>query len=202
MSDSREMLQGVAPLTLVIPVSGQARYVHRNALLDPAEADDATVERLVGGKFLRWVRVDADGMVTPLGDDGKVSKDAPVESAGAAPQAGPAELGGVDPELLHKRAAAAAKLPTDGSPPKHNNGEDVWVEYAVRQGMARDEAEQAGKAALMRRFKDTGRASKPTDEKPAEDAELQQLRAKAVEQGMDKDEVAKASAEDLRALVK
>lgn len=211
MSESREMLQGVAPLTLVIPGSGQARYVHRNALFDPAEVDAATVERLVGRNFLRRVRVDADGMVTPLGDDGGASKDAPVESAGGAPQAGPVDSGDTDPEVLHRRAAAAAKLPPDGSMPRHTHGEDVWVEYAVRDGVDRGEAERLGKAGLIRHYRETAKAgtSKPdgdeqakVDAKADDDAELQSLRERGVKQGMDSAEVAKASLEDLRATVK
>lgn len=42
-----------------------------------------------------------------------------------------------------KRAAAKAKLPDDGSPPHGNASKDVWVEYAVTQGMDRAAAESA-----------------------------------------------------------
>lgn len=104
-----------------------------------------------------------------------------------------------DPELLTKRSAAAAKLPADGSAPKNAHGEDVWMEYAVRKGMDRAEAERLGKAGLMRHYRDAGRNTKAAE---GDDAELAALRKRAVEQGMDRAEVEKASADDLRALVK
>ncbi len=51
------------------------------------------------------------------------------------------------------REAARAKLPADGSAPHPNAGEAVWIEYAVKQGTDRTEAEKAGKAALVELYK-------------------------------------------------
>ncbi len=49
-----------------------------------------------------------------------------------------------------KRAAARAKLPADGSAPHHNAAPEVWVEYAVKQGLDRAEAEKASKEDLRK----------------------------------------------------
>jgi hypothetical protein len=49
-----------------------------------------------------------------------------------------------------KRAAARAKLPADGSAPHHNAATEVWIEYAVKQGLDRAESEKASKEDLRR----------------------------------------------------
>lgn len=53
-------------------------------------------------------------------------------------------------EVDEKRAAARAKLPTDGSAPKSSHGQDVWVEYLVANGSAYDDVAKADKAELMK----------------------------------------------------
>lgn len=57
-----------------------------------------------------------------------------------------------DAEVAERRAAAQAKLPADGSAPHANAGEPVWVEYAVKQGVDRNEAQAAGKEELRKLF--------------------------------------------------
>lgn len=104
-------------------------------------------------------------------------------------------VSGVDSATEARRAAAREKLPADGAVPKATHGEDVWVEYAVTQGVDRGEAERLGKGELMRRFKAGAQAQ-------GDDAELKSLRERAVKQGMSRTEVDKASADELRALVK
>lgn len=49
-----------------------------------------------------------------------------------------------------RRAAARAKLPADGSPPKASNGQDVWVEYHVAQGGNYDDLVKQDKPELIR----------------------------------------------------
>lgn len=198
-SEQYQVVGECAHVTVDGPMGRTRTLLYKGAVFGPEVPE---VEHLLSTGLVR--RVD-NGQVSG-GVDAAGVPDGTTDTPGAFP--GPdAALGlpaPVDAEREPKRAAAAAKLPTDGSPPKHNNGEDVWVEYAVRQGMDRGEAERAGKAELMRRYKDTSRAKSAEEPKPTdgEDAELQSLRAKAVEQGMDKDEVNKASVEDLRGLVK
>lgn len=142
MADKR-MLQGVAPLTLVIPDGGVARYVHAGHLCDPDGIDDTAVERLIDEKYLRWVTVTEEGLVTP-----EDTPDGPASTGAAPAQASnvnPEPLPGthVDPAVESARAAARAKLPADGSPPHGNASHEVWVEFAVAQGMDRAEAEKA-----------------------------------------------------------
>lgn len=56
-----------------------------------------------------------------------------------------AEAGVEDPE----RAEARAKLPADGSAPRRNATEAVWVEYAVAKGHDYTAAKAAGKDELV-----------------------------------------------------
>ncbi len=58
-----------------------------------------------------------------------------------------------DPEVAAKRAEAKAKLPADGSAPDGRASKDTWVEYAVAQGMDREEAEKADKSDLVAALK-------------------------------------------------
>jgi hypothetical protein len=52
-----------------------------------------------------------------------------------------------------KRAAAAAKLPADGSAPDGRAATEVWVEYAVRQGYDRETVEKSSKDDIRALFK-------------------------------------------------
>ncbi len=53
-------------------------------------------------------------------------------------------------ETQRRRDAAKAKLPADGSAPHHNAATEVWVEYAVKQGLSREESEKASKEDLKK----------------------------------------------------
>lgn len=48
---------------------------------------------------------------------------------------------------------SAVDLPADGSAPKPAANKDTWVEYAVSQGMDRDEAAKASKKDLVEALK-------------------------------------------------
>lgn len=56
----------------------------------------------------------------------------------------------VDPTVETKRAAARLKLAEAGGTPDGRHGDDVWVEYAVAQGLDYDEARKAGKEELRK----------------------------------------------------
>lgn len=66
--------------------------------------------------------------------------DAPAESKTDQP----------DPDVESRRAAARAKLAEAGGKPKGTHGKDVWVEYAVTQGLDRAEAEKVSVAELQK----------------------------------------------------
>lgn len=55
-----------------------------------------------------------------------------------------------DAEVAEKRAAAKAKLPTDGSAPDGRASKDVWVEYLVSKGSNYDDVVAADKAELQK----------------------------------------------------
>lgn len=55
-----------------------------------------------------------------------------------------------DPEVVQKRAAARAKLPSDGSAPKATNGQDVWVEYLAARGYDYAELAKQDKPELIK----------------------------------------------------
>lgn len=88
------------------------------------------------------------GLIAKIGSGETIEYPAPL-----APDAPPAEVDELDPEVLKARDAAQAKLPTDGSAPHANAGKDVWVEYAVAKGMDRTEADKADKADLIAALK-------------------------------------------------
>ncbi len=53
-------------------------------------------------------------------------------------------------ELTAEQKAAQAKLPADGSAPDGRASAEVWVEYAVAQGLSREEAAKVSKDELRR----------------------------------------------------
>lgn len=57
---------------------------------------------------------------------------------------------GVVNELQQARAAAAAKLPTDGSAPDGRASQAVWVEYLAAKGYSYDELASQDKAELQK----------------------------------------------------
>ena len=71
-----------------------------------------------------------------------VSEEGRIDKAATAP--------GEDSEVAQKRAAARAKLPTDGSLPKASHGQDVWVEYLVGQGYDYAETSKQDKDELVK----------------------------------------------------
>jgi hypothetical protein len=101
----------------------------------------------------------ASGLVARLGNRAAVGVDAAGEplvdpaTAGTGTPAADNPDVKADAEAAAKREAARAKLPTGGSPPDGRAGQDVWVEYAVAQGMDRAEAEKASKADLTSALK-------------------------------------------------
>lgn len=69
--------------------------------------------------------------------------------AGSGQQAAPdGQSPGPDPEVEEKRAAARAKLPTDGTAPDGRAGQAVWVEYLVTKGYDYDALKNEEKDAL------------------------------------------------------
>ncbi len=103
------------------------------------------------------------GLVAEVSEGEEIAPNAAVEqdpTVGIPPQP-PARPDGDDPgngdegkgggeELTAEQKAARAKLPADGSPPHHNAGTDVWVEYAVKQGLSREEASKVSKEELRK----------------------------------------------------
>jgi hypothetical protein len=155
MTMAKKMLQGAAPLTLVIPAGGVGRYVYANALIDPDEVGEAEAERLVTEKYLRWVEVGDEGQVMPLDADGSPVEGAPTGTGGSPAVAGSAQDStlSADPDVLARREAAQAKLPQDGSMPDGRAAQEVWVEYAVRKGYDRETVEKSSKDDIRALFK-------------------------------------------------
>jgi hypothetical protein len=54
-----------------------------------------------------------------------------------------------DVDLVQRRAAAKAKLPTDGSAPDGRQSQTVWVEYLVSKGSNYDDVKDASKEELQ-----------------------------------------------------
>lgn len=193
MSDNTKRYQVISACVLVPVRSPDGQQVlqtlYRGVPFDANSEDRRIVHNVESGYIVEvaptaTVGVDAAG--TPLSDDHPTANDGD-----------PGDPVGADEAVSPQRTAAAAKLPTDGTPPRATHGEDVWVEYATRNGMTYAEAREAGKAELMRRFKD-----RPKQVDTGDDAELADLRQRAIAQGLDPAEVNKASVEDLKSLVK
>lgn len=124
----------------------------KGAVLGPG-ATKEEIEHNLGAKLIAEVGEHVTGGVNA---DGK--PDAVVEAETTADETPtaetsvkPAKAAPADPRVEARRADAKAKLDAlGGAAPSATHGEDVWVEYAVVQGMDRAEAEKAGKAELRK----------------------------------------------------
>jgi len=101
------------------------------------------------------------GLVAEVGEGEEIAPNASVvqdPTVGIPPQqpTGPSDDSKTDDstgrtaELTAEQQAARAKLPADGSAPHHNAGADVWIEYAVAQGLSREEASKVTKEELRK----------------------------------------------------
>lgn len=135
-------------------VYGMTRQLLYKGALIPGDAKE--IEHLVAGGMVAKVGGDDETGVNALGGIGVAESDE--GAAGSVVTSGPIEpefpsVGAPDERVEAVREAARAKLPADGSAPHANAGEPVWVEYAVKQGTDRAEAEKAGKSALVELYK-------------------------------------------------
>lgn len=137
-----------AVFATVDTVVGKTRIiVYKGGLL---AADAPEIEHLVASNMVQRVTVGDAAVSTGLNADGGLGEATPPEEPPAPPIHTPADMAAVDAETERRRAEARAKLPVDGSAPDGRAGEEVWVEYAVTQGLDRDEATKAGKAELRK----------------------------------------------------
>jgi hypothetical protein len=154
------MLRGRAPLTFVRGAAGVGQHVYFSQLVDPAAVDKDEQARLVDEHFLEWVVPDGDGW--KLAEDtvsGGKGDAVTVGSTAIADPDGPetdpgdtnvdASKAKADAEVADKRAAAKAKLPSDGSAPHGNASKDVWVEYLAGRGYDYDELVKQDKSDLV-----------------------------------------------------
>ncbi|MFJ8690288.1 hypothetical protein [Micromonospora wenchangensis] len=81
--------------------------------------------------------------------DGTSGSDVSERVAETVTEQGRIDKAADDGGVAEKRAAARAKLPTDGSMPKSSHGQDVWVEWHVAQGGNYDDLATQDKAALI-----------------------------------------------------
>ncbi|MER7280406.1 hypothetical protein ABT369_38815 [Dactylosporangium sp. NPDC000244] len=133
---------------------GMTRQLLLKGAVIPGDAKE--IEHLVAQGLIAKI---GDGDETGINALGGVGAAESVEGAAGSvvspdPAAGP--MGGspsVTDEAETAREAARAKLPADGSAPHPNAGRDVWVEYAVKQGIDRAEAQKATKDDLKALFK-------------------------------------------------
>lgn len=105
--------------------------------------EDAEPERL---KHLIDSGLVAEVDETPIAPNAAVAQDGNV----GIPPLNPPAPSGADPDELARQAEAAAKLDEIGGTPDGRHSADVWVEYAVRQGLDRAEAQKAGKDELRK----------------------------------------------------
>lgn len=132
-----------------VTVDGGLRLVYKGAPV-PDGQDPARLQHLIDSKLVKEVDFETtvlapNAAIVPeenatkggarIGPDGQVKP--PVEKVAKSA----AEV---------KQAAAKAKLPADGSPPHHNAGDDVLVEYLVVKGYSRTEAEKADRNELRK----------------------------------------------------
>ncbi|MFD6565382.1 hypothetical protein [Micromonospora profundi] len=156
---AEKMLRGKEPLTLWKGANGgPGGHLYRGGLLDPEVVDADDRKRLIAEGFLDLVVRKGESFVlaedTDTGDKGDPVT---VGDSGLVPDSEtdngtvntPAETV-ADPELETRRAAARAKLPADGSMPKASNGQDVWVEYLVRDGGSYDDLVKQDKDELIK----------------------------------------------------
>lgn len=121
--------------------------VYKGGLL---AADAPEIGHLLASNMVQKVSSGDDTLSTGLNADGGLGEATPADEAPPPPIHTPADMVAVDAETERRRAEARAKLPADGSAPDGRAAEEVWVEFAVLQGLDRTEAEKAGKAELRR----------------------------------------------------
>jgi hypothetical protein len=135
--------------------------LYRGSILPP-DADPDRIKHLLDVNLIRKVEdgtaagVDAagaaiahppvdkvsEGVKTPEGDEGAAQTEEPELPP-------PAD----ETEREARREAARAKLPTDGSAPDGRASQQVWAEYAVRNGYDRGMVETTTKADLVALFR-------------------------------------------------
>lgn len=158
---AEKMLRGKAPLTIWRGAGGSAGgHLYRGGVVDPRSVDPDDRARLIAEGYLELVERSGEGWKLAQDTaDGEKGDPVSVGDAGLRDPNEP-DPGVVNtpttplenPEAETRRAEARAKLPADGSAPHANAGEPVWVEYAVKEGVDRAEAEKAGKDELRKLF--------------------------------------------------
>jgi hypothetical protein len=146
----------------VVDISGVSaiNLLYKGAFL-PDGVDEARLRHLLD------VGLVAEVGEVPIAPNASIEQDPtvgiPTPTAGDADADGAGDGGaGVKPatgsspedrETERRRADAKAKLPADGSAPDGRASTETWVEYAVVQGLDRDEASKASKSDLMAALK-------------------------------------------------
>ncbi len=123
-----------------VTTSGGLRLLYKGAFV-PDDCDRDRLQHLVDAGLVKEVKSADD---TPLAPNAAIVPDEFAATSGGSAQPDTSE----DDETAKQREAAAAKLPTDGTAPDGRASKEVWVEYAVRSGMDRGEAEKASKEDL------------------------------------------------------
>jgi hypothetical protein len=141
MSDTYQVVAECAHVTVNGP-SGRAVNLLLKGALVPADAPE--LERLIDIGYVAKVGgeekggVDASGI--PAGaydtDVPAAITSTPVQKTGAQLEAEreAADKEKADAEIANRRAAAKAKLPSDGSAPDGRAAQPVWVEYLASKG--------------------------------------------------------------------
>lgn len=147
----RGMVFDAAPGNVRVKHNAESGYVVEIGA-DAVAGTDAAGEPLVDDQ--RTTGDGEPGDPVTLFDPGTVNEAAHRAAAEPAVQSTPDDPEAqAAAEVEAKREAARAKLPTDGTAPHHNAGEDVWREYAVSRGMDRAEVEKASKDDLKAALK-------------------------------------------------
>ena len=158
---ANKMLRGKAPLTMYRGAGGPGGLLYRGSVIDPMRVDADDAKRLTAEGFVEWVVPDGESWkLAEDTADGEKGDPVTVGDVGIADPNEP-DNGTVnteaekveDPEVEARRTAARQKLTEAGGVPDGRMSKDVWIEYAVAEGMDRDEAERADKADLVAALK-------------------------------------------------
>jgi len=160
-----DLLRGVAPLTMARGITGSyLPPIYRNQMVRAGQLHPADLKRLTEWGYLVPAEkgdghsaVAGAALPPVIGHDDEVflvdhpSAQEPVLSTGPERSATlDREKAKADAEIAEKRAAAKAKLPTDGSAPDGRAGQAVWVEYLVARGSNYDDVKDVDKADLQK----------------------------------------------------